>query len=287
MQKMFSRFLFISRSFLTIFTFLNLLKPFPSFVQANSSDFIARDNACVTSFTVLALDNPKSSAGNQNQEGNSANGQNDGHETLDEGHINSFSNPGPASPLDCTDTKPTAAPGNLHIIDSTLNTVTLAWNAVEPATHYALIFTRDADGEQYGSSNIGNITQYTITNLSGTDSYSFELMAINGCMPGDRAKVLATVTGPGLDSRPQGEDGQVLGLDDELKAAFLTSSPTSVPGSLKADQAKVKGASTQNTETSKLRQFLPWTLGATGAIAFLLMRIFHQKKPLFNGRLNR
>jgi fibronectin type III domain protein len=132
------------------------------------------------------------------------------------GSVAGISAPGPASPPVCHDAKPGSAPANFHIVSTGINTITLAWNPVNPVSHYALIFTRNSDGAQYGASNIGNVTSYTINNLSGGDSYTFEIFGVNSCMPGDRTAVSsANIPGGLIEGRPFGPGGQVLGVTDE------------------------------------------------------------------------
>lgn len=125
----------------------------------------------------------------------------------------------------CTEAAPSSAPGNFRVISSGTNTVTLAWNAVNPTTHYGLVFTRLSDGAQYGATNIGNVTTYTINGISGGASYSFELFAANGCATGPRA-VISTqrISGPVLAGRPVSQSGLVLGETVEYVEATASAS---------------------------------------------------------------
>jgi hypothetical protein len=117
----------------------------------------------------------------------------------------------PAAPPVCSAETPSGVTG-LSIISQGANSVTLSWSAANPATHYALIFTRNSDGAQYGAANIGNTTSYTIQGISGQASYTFEVFAVHDCQPGDRASVTSpTFAGPVLSARPVGDGGQVLG----------------------------------------------------------------------------
>jgi hypothetical protein len=142
--------------------------------------------------------------------------------------------PGGASAPVCTDNAPGSAPANFRVTSSGNNTVTLAWESVSPATHYGLAFTRNSDGAQYGASNIGNVTSYTINGISGGDAYTFEVFGVNGCAPGQRARIASQrVIGRVLTTRPVGQDGTVLGIETvaldeasesaELKPAIDTS----------------------------------------------------------------
>lgn len=140
----------------------------------------------------------------------------------DSSNSSSSSNTEPASPPVCSAETPSALSG-LRITNQGTNSVALSWNAANPVTHYAIIFTRNSDGEQYGASNIGNTTNYTIEGISGQASYTFEVFAVNNCKPGDRDSVTSsTFTGPVLEARPTGTTGtssQVLGAttDTELE----------------------------------------------------------------------
>jgi hypothetical protein len=129
----------------------------------------------------------------------------------DNGGGNGGGGTGPSNPPVCTADAPQKAPGNLRLLRTGSNTVTLGWDPVSPVTHYALVFTRNSDGAQYGSTNIGNVTSYTINGISGQDAYTFEVFGVNGCKPGDRARVTSKVTGPVLTTRPTGSNGDVLG----------------------------------------------------------------------------
>ncbi len=158
-------------------------------------------------------------------------------------------NPTP-TPEVCNAENPISAPSNLRIINTGINTVSLAWDAVTPVTHYALIFTRVSDGAQYGASNIGNITSYTITNLSGQDSYVFEVFGVNDCAPGDRSSVVSGfITGPVIQARPVGGDGQTLGTSDSNIEATTSATPTPLL------QGEVEGTSDANFCQSK---YYPW-----------------------------
>jgi hypothetical protein len=141
-----------------------------------------------------------------------------------------------AGPPVCNAQAPTGGP-SVSILSSGTNTVTIGWTAVSPVTHYALIFTNNSTGAQHGSSNVGNTTQYTITNLSGGTSYSFEIFGVNDCAPGPRGSITTgTIAGAVLTTPPLGPGGEVLGVDTE---------PTPSPTALEQAQGLVAGAMTQ------------------------------------------
>ncbi|KKT83474.1 MAG: hypothetical protein UW80_C0013G0014 [Microgenomates group bacterium GW2011_GWC1_44_9] len=124
---------------------------------------------------------------------------------------------------------------NLQVTGTTANTVTLVWNSVSPVTHYALIFTRLRDGEKYGSTNIGNVNTYTVRNLSGGESYEFEVFGVNDCAPGPAGKVIHLVTGGTVTGRPTGLDGEILGVDTLPEPAPLETVITSPTPSVMGD----------------------------------------------------
>jgi hypothetical protein len=145
---------------------------------------------------------------------------------------NNSSNNGPvannATPPVCNATTPTAVT-NLQVINARANTVTLAWNSVTPVTHYALIFTRLSDGAKYGSTDIGFGTTYTITNISGGDTYKFEVFGVNDCAPGQSATITQFVGGGIILGRPAGQGGQVLGVNTATESGAIATPSTATP----------------------------------------------------------
>lgn len=150
----------------------------------------------------------------------------------------------PSAPV-CTATPPSSAP-SVSLLSQTDNTASLSWTSVGGADRYALIFTRNSDGAQYGSPNLGNVTSYTITNLQPGTSYTFQIIPFNDCAAGPAgAAVSAVVTGgvvvgeptdlagtplvlgatdqqPDIDQEGevQGQTGQVEGITDEVCASW-------------------------------------------------------------------
>lgn len=182
---------------------------------------------------------------------------------------------GSASPPVCTADAPSSAP-NVSITSVGANTVTLSWSQVSPVTHYGLIFTRNADGEQYGAPNIGNVTSYTVTNLSGGGAnYTFQVFGVNDCAPGPFSNGAETggIPGPVIESRPVGGDGQVLGETDTEPDASPEPSPESSP----SPAGEVAGAAT--CVTWKL--YIPWILLIAQAGLILANEYyFRQKKGM-------
>ncbi|MEX0895538.1 MAG: fibronectin type III domain-containing protein [Patescibacteria group bacterium] len=120
---------------------------------------------------------------------------------------------GPPTPPVCSAQAPTTAP-TLLLTSSQPNSITLSWSVVSPVTHYAIVFTRQSDGAQYGSANIGATTTYTVNNLAAGSAYTFQVFGVNDCAPGSRSNEVATglVAGVGgVIGDPVGADGQVLG----------------------------------------------------------------------------
>jgi len=139
-----------------------------------------------------------------------------------------------AQPPVCSATSPSGTP-NVTIVSTGTNTVTLSWTAVSPVTHYGLYFRRNSDGAEYGATNIGNVTTYTITNLSGQDSYTFQVFGVNDCAPGPRGQAGSSqISGPILTGRPVGAGGQVLGVST---SASPTPTPSATPGSSPTPEA--------------------------------------------------
>jgi hypothetical protein len=143
-----------------------------------------------------------------------------------------------AQPPVCNAQPPSGAP-SVTITNIGVNTVSLSWTPVSPVTHYALIFTRNSDGAQYGSTNIGNVTSYTINGVSGGAGYTFQIFGVNDCAPGSRGTAVSgIIPGPVLAARPTGPGGEVLGVEEDLEAS---PSPVASPTSA----GLVAGATTQ------------------------------------------
>jgi hypothetical protein len=166
----------------------------------------------------------------------------------------------PATPPVCSATAPTAV-SNLRITNQGTNSVTLAWNAASPTSHYALIFTRVSDGEQYGASNIGNTTSYTINGISGQAQYRFEVFGVNDCQPGDRATITSTtIAGPVLATRPTGNGGQVLGAttDAEFAEEIAATEEEPTPSPKPSPKVAVAAPQVLGATTEICTQGSPW-----------------------------
>jgi hypothetical protein len=158
-----------------------------------------------------------------------------------------------AQPPVCNDQAPSSAP-SVTITNVGTNTVSLSWTAVSPVTHYGIFFTRNSDGAQYGAPNIGNVTTYTITNLSGGANYSFQVFGVNGCAPGPRSGAAASgqVPGPFIATRPVGGGGEVLGE--------TTASPTPTPTPSASPSVLGQIAGTTTEICASWKRYVPWIL---------------------------
>lgn len=176
----------------------------------------------------------------------------------------------PANPPVCSDQTPSAGP-SLTITNVGTNTVSLSWSAVSPVTHYALVFTRTSDGAQYGSANIGNVTSFTVDNLSGGANYSFEVFGVNGCAPGPRSTIASSgnVPGPFIGGRPTG-GGQVLGDTDPDATPSPTPSVTNT-----GTTGEVAGATDDTCEP--WRMYVPWIL-LVAQLVFVLANEYYFRK---------
>ena len=180
---------------------------------------------------------------------------------------------GTATPPVCHDDVPGSAP-SVSITNIGTNTVSLSWSAVTPVSHYALIFTRNSDGAQYGSTNIGNVTNFTINNLSGGAAYTFEVFGVNGCAPGPRgATGSGNVPGDFIDARPVGGDGQVLGdADDEASPDSEEDQSAEQTDQSEGQVAGIAGAACQ-----PWKFYVPWILLVAQA-AFVFVNEYFFKK---------
>ena len=180
-----------------------------------------------------------------------------------------------ASPPVCSDPVPNGAPV-VTIVGQGVNTVTLSWTSVSPVTHYGLFFQRVSDGAQYGAPDIGNVTTYTITNLSGGAAYTFQVFGVNGCMPGPRSANATTqqIAGGFIATRPLGNGGQVLGASTSptpSPSPSVTPSPSPTP-----DAGQVKGATT--TPCTNWLAYVPWILLIFQFILVFAVQVSRRKK---------
>lgn len=93
----------------------------------------------------------------------------------------------------------------LWITETGVNSVSLAWTAVSPASHYLIAYGSSSGDYLYGNPNVGLVTSYTVSGLSGETDYYFVVRGINDCAPGSYSnEVSATPAGAVLAGLPPG-----------------------------------------------------------------------------------
>lgn len=179
-----------------------------------------------------------------------------------------------ALPPDCSATLPSSAPVLISSgVVSTGGTLQLSWTAVTPVTTYAINFGTQPGVYQYGNADVGNVTSYTVTNLTPGVQYFFQVLGINDCAPGPRSNEISTTGtffGGAIVPAPAGfTQAEVLG--EATESAELASSPT--PENFVAGQ--VLGESCQSW-----KEFLPWILLIAQGIIIVLFYL-SQRQPVF------
>jgi hypothetical protein len=119
------------------------------------------------------------------------------------------SNPNPPSegnpmPPACNDLKPNKVPNAAVVAGPGTGQATLSWAIPQGSVNnYSIVYSDDPNSQKWGINNIGNVTTYTISNLS-VNKYYFWIYSINGCTMGDAAGpytvggVGGAVTGPAV-----------------------------------------------------------------------------------------
>jgi len=79
--------------------------------------------------------------------------------------------------------------------------VTLKWNKVANATHYAVSYGSGPGNYQYGSPDIGDTNQFVVTGLVPGRQYYFVVTAVNGCASSGYTNIIATTAGYGTISK--------------------------------------------------------------------------------------
>lgn len=171
---------------------------------------------------------------------------------------NPTSSPGPASPPECKDEAPSTAPVLSWIESDTGDgQVTLSWTSVSPVDHYAINFGTQSGVYLYGNNNVGNQTSYTVTGLTPGYQYFFQVLGVNGCMPGERSNEISTSglnAGGAIVQAPEGfTQGGVLG---EATESSQLASP------------EVAGAT---DSCSQFTSYIPWILLV---LQFILVLLF-------------
>ena len=184
-----------------------------------------------------------------------------------------------ALPPSCSATPPASSPilSSSGVV-SVAGTLQLTWTAVAPVTTYAINFGTQPDVYQYGNNNVGNVTSYTVTNLSPGVQYFFQVIGVNDCAPGSRSNEISTTGtffGGAIVAPPTGfTEGGVLG--EATESAELTISPT--PSNFISGQ--VLGESCESW-----KEFLPWILLVAQAVIVLLVYFLQRQPVLFHKQL--
>lgn len=61
--------------------------------------------------------------------------------------------------------------------------VSLNWTAVDPTTHYAVLYGLSSGNYIYGVADTGKTTSFTVGGLDSAAKYCFAVRAVNGCAP--------------------------------------------------------------------------------------------------------
>jgi len=91
-------------------------------------------------------------------------------------------NGGSTPPPVCPDPAP-IAPKLLNIARNG-TTATLVWTPVPSVTHYAISYGTESGKYQYGVTNTGNVTAYTVGSLDANQKYFFVVRGVNNCAAG-------------------------------------------------------------------------------------------------------
>lgn len=141
---------------------------------------------------------------------------------------------GSSTPSKCEESKPANAPRLLSAVASGTNEVTLNWTqANDPVTYYLVTFGNKPGEQLYGNPNVGGkgTTSFTVSHLSGNQTYYFRVRAGNGCMPGDYSnEVSGKAYGANLTSNvPAGFQPGVLGESIKNTPVLKDGKPTEKP----------------------------------------------------------
>lgn len=90
---------------------------------------------------------------------------------------------GGGEPWTCNATIP-PAPTLLTVNSAGLGQANLAWSAVDPVTHYAIVYGLFSGNYIYGVADTGKTTSFTVGGLDSAAKYCFAVRAVNGCAPG-------------------------------------------------------------------------------------------------------
>lgn len=162
----------------------------------------------------------------------------------------------------CNDNAPGSAPTLLSATASGANQITLTWaEASSPVTYYLVSYRTPGD-QQYGNPNIGGAgtTSYTVTNLSGGETYYFKVRAGNGCMPGVFSNELSVSPSGGvIIGSATGFQQNVLGINSE-ESTSSGDSASITPTVSVLPTGEVKGTVTAVSDNKWLLFFVPFGL---------------------------
>lgn len=134
---------------------------------------------------------------------------------------------GASAPV-CSDQKPGSAPTLLSAVAG-VNTVTLNWSqANSPVSYYLVTYGLSPSNNTYGNPNVGGAgaTSYTISGISGGNTYCFLVRAGNGCAPGDFSnQICATPSGGFVAGPASGFEEGVLGVASDSATLSITPEP--------------------------------------------------------------
>jgi len=101
----------------------------------------------------------------------------------------------------CVLTRP-ASPTN--VVATVLNSsqVLLSWNGASGSTHYGIVYGISPGVYIYGAENIGNVTSYTVSNLSPGRRYYFAVFAVNQCAPSEYSSEVSNVVSSAYSYTP-------------------------------------------------------------------------------------
>jgi hypothetical protein len=128
-----------------------------------------------------------------------------------QGGDNGSNNPG--GPYTCPDPAPNA-PTILSVNRKSDTSITVSWTAVSPVTQYGISYGKKSGKYDYGQSNIGNVTTFTVNDLASNQNYCFVVNAVNNCNSSPFSSEVCM----------GGRGGQVLGASTTGVLGFSTTS---------------------------------------------------------------
>lgn len=136
---------------------------------------------------------------------------------------------GPSAPV-CGDSSPMSAPTITSVIRVSPTQVQINWlSALDPVTHYYLVYGLTPDLMLYGDTNIGdkNTRSYTVGNLTPNQNYYFKVGAANGCngILSNNLITGAVSNGGDVLGMAFGKGGPTIGQTDENQTADSTPTP--------------------------------------------------------------